>query len=390
LVPVSARSRPQPNAARLTRPKPRRCSTSSSSSARASQGHRQIASLRLHFLIPGDLHARTGGYAYDRRIAEGLRALGWQVCLHRLDGSFPAPTVSALGDARERLGRIPDGELALIDGLALGVMGDLVASERQRLRLVGLVHHPLADETGLTPARASALRAAEVRALGKVHRIVATSRATRRRLAEMGLDPEQVAVIEPGTDPAPLAVRSGQPPLQLLSVGAMIARKGHLTLIDALAALKEHPWTLRIVGSLDRDPTVVAQARDRIARSGLEERVILTGELDEAALEQAYQQADVFVLASLFEGYGMAFAEALARGLPIVGSGGGAVRQTVPASAGLLAEPGSSQALSGALGMMLSDPERRQACSRGAERARANLPDWPSRCRHWSETLSHV
>jgi glycosyltransferase involved in cell wall biosynthesis len=265
-----------------------------------------------------------------------------------------------------------------------------VAEEQQRLRLLGLVHHPLADETGLSPTRSSALRTTETQALAAMRRVIVTSPATRYRLADMGVDGARVSVIEPGTDPAPLALRSGKPPLQLLSVGAVIARKGHSFLIDALAALKTQSWTLRIVGSLDRDPALVTQLRNRIASHGLEGRVILTGELDEAALNQAYGRADIFVLASLFEGYGMAFAEALARGLPIVGSGDGAVRQTVPASAGLLVEPGSTKALSDALSKILSDPARRLACNLGAERARASLPDWPSRCRCWSDTLRDV
>jgi glycosyltransferase involved in cell wall biosynthesis len=310
--------------------------------------------------------------------------------VHRLDASFPAPTPSALADAREQLRRIRDGELALIDGLALGVMTDIVASERRRLRLVGLVHHPLADETGISPEHAAALRVSEVQALGAMRRVVATSQATSRRLSGMGVDPTRISVIEPGTDQAPLSDRSGQPPLQLLSVGAVIARKGHLILIDALAGLTTERWTLRIVGSLDRDPVIAAQLRNRIENKGLGDRVIVAGELDESALDRAYQRADVFVLASLFEGYGMAFAEALARGLPIVGSGDGAVRETVPDDAGLLVEPGSSEALSNALNTILCDPARRRDFGHGAERARANLPDWPTRCRSWSETLRHV
>lgn len=345
---------------------------------------------RLHFLVPGDLNVRTGGYGYDRRVAHGLQQLGWQVCHHALDASFPAPTRAALATAASRLDQIGDDEIVLIDGLALGVMAEIVHRHRDRVRLVGLVHHLLADESGISPAQVSALRAGEVRALAAMRAIVVTSPATGQRLAAAGVAADRITVIEPGTDRALLAIRAGRPPLQLLSVGAVIPRKGHTILIDALAAIQQESWHLHLVGSLEREPKTAAQVVDQISRLGLSERVTLTGELDDEDLDHAYRTADLFVLASLFEGYGMAFAEALARGLPVVGSGDGAVRDTVPADAGMLVEPGSSAALADALRLVLRDPARLHALAAGAERTRTRLPDWPSRYRRWSETLKNV
>lgn len=307
-----------------------------------------------------------------------------------LDDSFPAPTANALAEAALRLAEMGTGERVLIDGLALGAIPELVAAERTRLHIVALVHHPLADEAGLAPERAAVLRASEQAALAAVRRIVVTSSATRRRLVEMGLDAERIGVIEPGTDPAPLAHRAGRAPLQLLCVGTLIPRKGHRFLIEALARLRDERWHLTVVGSLTRDPETSARVRAQIDALGLQDRITLTGELDDAALEQRYQNADLFVLPSLYEGYGMAFAEALARGLPIVGSGAGAVRETVPPEAGLLVEPGSSQALAAALAELLHAPDRLARFAAGAEEARRRLPDWPSRIRHWSELLEHV
>lgn len=344
----------------------------------------------MHVLIPGDLSAPTGGYRYDRRIVAGLRSRGWGVNLVALDASFPSPSEAARADAAAKLGAIANNERVLIDGLALGVIPELVHAERMRLRLIGLVHHPLADETDLPPERSAALRESERKALTAMEQIVVTSTATARRLAQMDIDAARIAVIEPGTDPAPLARRAGQDPLQLLCVGALIPRKGHGILLEALSTLSELTWQLQIIGSLERDPANTANVQAQIQGLELGERVALSGEVDDQALEAAYQQADLFVLPSLFEGYGMAFTEALAHGLPILGCEAGAVADTVPADAGLLVAPGSSAALASALRRMLSNPSERRRLAAGAERARAQLPTWPDQGQRWAQLLEYV
>ncbi|MEA3641130.1 MAG: glycosyltransferase family 4 protein [Lamprobacter sp.] len=344
----------------------------------------------LRFLIPGDLLAPTGGYRYDRRLIAGLRAQGKQVAVAALDASFPRPSATARADATAKLKAVPDDHQVVIDGLALGVIPEVVGAERERLRLIGLVHHPLADETGLSTAQRAALQASESAALAAMRKLVVTSAATARCLAQMGIAAEQVAVIEPGTDPAPLARRAGRDPLRLLCVGALIPRKGHRYLIEALARVRDRPWRLDLIGSLEADPATAASIQAQIGRLGLGERMVLHGAVDDSMLEAAYQQADLFVLPSLFEGYGMAFSEALAHGLPILGCDAGAVADTVPSSAGLLVAPRSSAALAAGLRLLLSDRRARLRLMAGAERARAQLPDWPSQIQRWADLLAHV
>jgi glycosyltransferase involved in cell wall biosynthesis len=312
------------------------------------------------------------------------------VDLVALDPSFPMPSVAARADAAAKLESIADNELVLIDGLALGVMPEIVVKAQERLRLIGLIHHPLADETGLMQERSQALEVSECAALAAMRRVVVTSTATARRLREMGRDIAPITVIEPGTDPAPIARRSGREPLQLICIGALIPRKGHRFLIQALASVRDLAWQLKIVGCLERDPATTQSVRFQIEKLGLGERVSLTGEVTDEALEAVYSEADLFVLPSLFEGYGMAFTEALAHGLPILGCDGGAVGDTVPATAGRLVAPGSSTALAKALRRLLSDPGERAQLAAGAERARTRLPDWPSRGRRWAALLEHV
>ena len=330
----------------------------------------------LDLVVPGRIETRTGGFIYDHRIVEQLRARGWRVTVRELDPGFPQPSPAALREAAATLADIPDGRTVLIDGLALGVLPAVAERECARLRLIGLIHHPLALETGLTEAQARDLYVAERRALAAVTRIIVTSRTTAAALADYGVAPDRLMVVNPGTDPAPLAAGSRGARLNLLCVASLTPRKGHAVLVEALAGLCDRCWSLRCAGSAVRDPGTVDALRRQIAAAGLADRIVLLGELGEAALNDEYARADGFVLASYYEGYGMVFAEALARGLPIVATAGGAVPGTVPAEAGLLVPPGDGTALRAALARLIDDGPLRARLREGARRARQGLPTW--------------
>ncbi len=344
----------------------------------------------LALVVAGDPQTLTGGYEYDRRIAAGLRKRGWAVTVHALDASFPAPTGIALAAAQRTLARLPDGCLVLVDGLALGGMPELAASAAARLRLAALVHHPLAAETGLDAARAAALARAERRALGAVRAVIVTSPATAAALAGYGVAAERIAVVEPGTDPAPLARGAGTAALELLCVATLVPRKGHSVLFDALARLARYDWHLTCVGSLARSAETVARLRRQLDELALTDRVTLAGECDRATLAGRYDRADVFALATFHEGYGMALAEALARGLPVVSTSAEAVPGTVPADAGVLVAPGDVGALTDALSRVLTDAAFRARLAAGARRARALLPTWDTACARLAQVLKRV
>src|SRR5262252_9009511 len=151
--------------------------------------------MHVHVVIPGDLEIRTGGYGYDRRIIAGLRDRGWRVDVHRLDDSFPTPTPAAREHAARVLAAIPDGAAVLVDGLALGALPSEVAHEAGRLKVVALVHHPLAEETGIDPALAARLKISETCALAAVRSVVVTSRNTAARLGEYGVASHRITAI---------------------------------------------------------------------------------------------------------------------------------------------------------------------------------------------------
>jgi glycosyltransferase involved in cell wall biosynthesis len=346
---------------------------------------------RLHFLIPGDLETRTGGYGYDRRMIAGLRDRGWRVDVVRLDDSFPVPAREARAHAAQALGGIPDEAIVLIDGLALGAMPEEAERAALHLKMVGLVHHPLAAETGIASELAEALEASERRALAAVRRVVVTSRATAARLAAYGVSSDRIAVVEPGTDPAPLARGTTQPAaVSLLCVATLTPRKGYELLIGALAAIQHRSWTLTCAGSLDRDAGTVSRVRAALRQHGLEDRVSLVGDLDTAALAQHYDRADLFVLPTLYEGFGMAVAEALARGLPVVGTDTGAIGDLVGDHAGIVVPPGDLAGLTAALSRAIGDAGLRARLAHGARQVRERLPTWAAAAAGMERVLEAV
>jgi len=341
----------------------------------------------LEVLVPGDLAATSGGYGYDRRIIDGLRALGWRVGVRLLDASFPEPKAAALAHAHDTLARLPDQALVLLDGLAGGAMPRVLRAHAARLRLVALVHHPLAAESGLTPAQAQGLQRSEQQTLQLMRHVIVTSRATALALHSYGIAPERVSVVEPGTDPAPLVRPARGALLRLLCVATLIPRKGHDLLIEALARVPAR-WRLHCIGSLERSPATVERLRAQLDRLQLQDKVSLVGEVDAATLEDHYRQADLFVLATRLEGYGMAVAEALAHGLPVLATATGAIEQLVGPDAGVVVAPDDAVALSAALTELLTDPAMLPRLAAGAARVREELPRWPQACARMSEALA--
>jgi glycosyltransferase involved in cell wall biosynthesis len=338
---------------------------------------------QLIFVYPGDLDSPTGGYAYDRRIIHGLRGLGWQIQLIGLGDGYPFPSPAQLENAEQLLLRLTPEVPMVVDGLALGALPSLAATIAERHPLIALVHHPLAFELGLSDSQIALLKQSETRALHHAVKVIANSPATARDLNHhYGVPLNKIAVVLPGTDRAHALVAKTQGnsgrlhEVRLLSVGSIIPRKGFHHLIEALAPLADLPWTLSIAGDTTRHPSAYEDLMADINRFHLESRVKVLGAISNGELESLYAQADLFVLASLFEGYGMVYAEAMAYGLPIIATTGGAITDTVPPEAGLLVTPGDTPALTRALKAVIEDASYRAHLSNGALQAAAQLPSW--------------
>ena len=339
----------------------------------------------LHWIVPGSLNQRTGGYIYDRRIVDGLRDRGWQVEVHELPGRFPDPDHDAIEAAGSLVDRL-DQKQAVIDGLALLAFEPVI--DRLPASWVGLIHHPLSMETGLSSEEVGRVAAIEGPLMHRAARLMVTSPGTRHNLIGFDIDPKGVSVVIPGVDPAAPAKGSERDrPYQLLTVGSLTRRKGHLTLLRALAALQDLDWHLNLVGSAAWDPAHADEIEQAIVYLGLSEQVALIGEQDEAGLDSLYDSADLFVLASHHEGYGMVLTEALSRGLPIISTTAGAIPDTVPAAAGRLVPPGQPEALAEALSTVITEPEIYRELQEGALHARTSLQSWDESVRQFATVL---
>ncbi|MBN9668748.1 glycosyltransferase family 4 protein [Roseibium aggregatum] len=343
------------------------------------------------FAYPGDLETPTGGYGYDRRIIAGLRDLGWQVELLPLGEGFPFPTEETLASAQRKLAGLAAGSLVVVDGLAFGVMDDAARALAGRLSLVALVHHPLCLENGLSADKAPALRASESEVLAHARHVIVTSPATARQVTELfGAPATKISVVPPGTEKPVAGPKAPSDSLRLLSVGTVVPRKGYDLLLEALAPLAGVNWHLDIVGGLDADPACYRALQAQAAEAGLTARITCHGAVPPQALSGFYAAADIFVLASRYEGYGMAYTEALAHGLPVIGSGGGAVRETLPENAAVYCPAEDVACLREALSTLIEDRAERSALAAAARKAAAALPEWREAAGQFAEILKEL
>jgi glycosyltransferase involved in cell wall biosynthesis len=327
------------------------------------------------FAIPGELDTPTGGYRYDKRVIAELPAFGWRAQHLQLSGEFPSPSERALEDTAKIFAAIDSNALVMIDGLALGAI-PISTLKALKARMIALCHHPLAFETGLTTDRIDYLHRTEREALSRAVATIATSRSTAGLLVrEFNVARDTLTVAEPGTEISSRA-KGDAKPMRILSVGAITRRKGHDTLAKALSKIRDLDWEWRIAGSTDRDTIAMETLTREIADGKIAERTKLLGPLDDAGLEQEYSAASLFVLPSHFEGYGMAFTEALARGLPVVAGAGGALVETVPKAAGVFVSPGNAGELALTLRKLLTDPVQIQKRADAAWNYAASLPRW--------------
>ena len=331
----------------------------------------------VHAVLPDGIDdpARpSGGNVYDRHVCDGLVALGWSVHEHAVAGFWDRADGAAFAALAVVVNGIPDGAVVLLDGLIASAAPDVLVPEAGRLRLVVLVHMPFGDRPADDEARTR-----EHAVLAAAAAVVTTSAWARDRLLELyALPAGRVHVAHPGVDSAELApgTASGG---SLLCVAAVSFDKGHDLLLEALATISDLTWSCVCVGRLDRDPTFVETMR----RHSLDGRVQFPGPRTGAELDRSYAAADVMVLASRAETYGMVVTEALARGVPVIAAEVGGVTEALGHGAdgsrpGLLIPADDFTALAAALRSWLTDGQLRAQLRRAALQRRESLPSWSS------------
>jgi glycosyltransferase involved in cell wall biosynthesis len=333
----------------------------------------------VHVVVPDGIDdpARpSGGNVYDRKVIRGLGSLGWSVHEHAVPGFWREPDGASLAALADAVEGIPEGAVVLLDGLVASTAPEVLVSQAGRLRLVVLVHMPL----GHRPADC-AVRVREAASLQAAAAIVTTSAWTRQRLRDLyALSADRLHVAQPGVDASDLADGS-EAGGSFLCVAAVTFDKGHDVLLEALAMIADLSWRCVCVGRLDRDPAFVDRIRERALGAGLGDRVSFAGALSGSDLDCSYAAADLLVLASRAETYGMVLTEALARGLPVTAADVGGVPEalghgTDGVRPGLLVPPDDPGALGDALRTWLGDAELRGRLRRAARERRASLHAW--------------
>ena len=327
--------------------------------------------MRLRLVVPANVDEPTGGNTYDLALADALRRGGDEVELRRC---APSDLETVL--------RQPWQGPTLVDGLLACAQPDAIAAARVGV----LVHMPLALETGLPRDRAAELDRRERRTLHAAVRVITTSHWTARHLREH-YDVGEVAVAAPGVDAAPLGAGS-DPPL-LVQLASLVPHKDQLTVVAALAGVADLPWHARLAGPTDRDPAYAAAVRDAVHAAGLENRVDIPGTMPRDA---AWAGANLALLPSLVESFGMVVTEALARGVPAVVSAGGpeeALGVTATGERpGIVVSAGDADALGRALRRWLTDERCRDSIRRAALARRVTLEPWDVTARRVREALT--
>lgn len=331
----------------------------------------------VYFVVPDtidDPQRVSGGNRYDQRVRDGLRADGWTVHMLLVTGRGTGWTARALA-------ALPEGALALVDGLLGSREPEALVAHRSRLRIVVLAHMvaaPAASGDGMLGDR-------DLAALRSVRRIVATSAWTRSRLLEQdAAGPHRIVVAHPGADPAPATTASAGGG-RLLCVAAIAPHKGQDLLLRALAGFADRDdWTCTLAGSPTVDPDFVAALTAVIDAAGLAGRIRFAGVLDARALAEAYGEADLVVLPSRSESYGMAVAEALAHGVPVLATGVGGIPEAIAREdAAMIVPPEDPWALRVVLQQWWASAARRDALKSAALQAR-------EAGRRWEDTVAVV
>jgi glycosyltransferase involved in cell wall biosynthesis len=341
------------------------------------------------FVIPGDLASPTGGYAYDRQVMALLPRHGFAIRHLALPGSFPHPTADDLKTTADALVGIPSTSTILFDGLAFSAIpADVLRAIKAPI--IAIIHHPLSFEPGLNEQQRQYLHTSEKTALAFAKAVIVSSPTTKAVLSmEFGYPAERIVIAEPGTVRSQRSNGSVNVP-SILSVGAVTPRKGYGVLIEALSRIAHLGWTATIAGTTERDPETANFLTSAVSAYRLSDRVTFTGEIEDTCLNALYEHADLFVSSSLYEGYGMVLAEAMAHGLAIVSTTGGAAAETIPDGAAIKVPPNDAEVLALAIARMLEDTTVRKGFADAAWQAGQNLPTWDQTTSIIVETIRSI
>ena len=344
--------------------------------------------MRLGFVIYGSLDTLTGGYIYDRILVEYLQSRGHRVDIislplrnygrHLLDNWSPG--------IRSDLAAGPY-DILLQDELnhpSLFHTNRSLQKKNASLPIVAIVHQVLCRQprNGLLNRIYQAI---EKRYLKSVDAMIFNSDTTRRTVEALIRDRRPSIVACPAGDrlghlPSIDLIGSRTReigPLRLIYVGNVLPHKGLLPLIKGLSHLAHEIWHLTVVGSLTMDTRYVRYIKRLIAQKNLSRQIEIAGPKDGNELVNLFLQSHVFVMPYSLEGFGMAYLEAMAFAIPVVGSSDGAVKEfVIPGQNGFLIELDDFESVNACIHTLYLDRQRLLTMSYAAFQTYKERPKW--------------
>lgn len=357
--------------------------------------------MRIAWVLYGSLEQRTGGTIYDARVVDGLRRAGDEVHVVSLDDGDGPPTPHGLARTLPPIARVAtmakaglalardiegiDPEVVVGDELCFRELGiafrrlGLHAQRGRRPRRVLLVHHLTAWEIELSPLRRRVVHAAERFAIDAADAVIVTSRTTRERLVREGVR-ERIDVVLPGADRlrGSGSGSGGEGDVRFVVLGAVVGRKRVLEAVRAFARGAARRGRLEVVGSTTRDAAYVRSVREEIARLGIGARVVMDGEADEAGVTRALARADVLVMPSTLEGYGIAATEAIHAGVPVIAARAQGLEEALAPCPDATMFADDEDALATAFDRFAHDDALRASMTTAARAAAPRMPTWAS------------
>ena len=331
--------------------------------------------MRVAFVTVGNMGRLTGGYLYHARIFAALRKRGVTIEEVVPCGASPrdqeaaAPRMGSLLDPRTF-------DLIVVDALARIVCAPHLDRWREERPVVAMVH----ELPSVAASEDATHREGEYEEpLLRADRLISVSDHGRSVLENRGVSAGRIRVVPPGFDRLPSGSGTSSPVrddvVRALCVAQWIPRKGILDLVRAWTLHERPGAVLELVGETDADLAYADRVRAVLA-SASGASIVVSGPVEDATLGFAYAAADLFVLPSRYEGYGIVYAEALAEGLPVIACDAGPVPELVGDEASLLVAVGDVEALSGALDLLLGDSALRRRMSAAARSRAKELPRW--------------
>ena len=346
--------------------------------------------MQLHLLVPGDINTLTGGYIYNKRMVNGLLEMGHNIKVYSIAVDFPFPSPESRQQFVNIINAIPKDETIIIDSLAFGAIPELLRKIKLNHPIIALIHMPLSVRNEFTDVQNKRLSILEKKAFTYADLIVVTSAFTMNLLKELGVDPLKIVVVLPGVEVLSHKNKYALFPYKLITVSNFTRNKGHLLLVDALNEIKYLNWTLDCYGNTDFDPEYVDTISRLIDFNNLTDKIFIHGPITGNELSKAYVNSDLLIHPSEFETYGMVLTEAMAHGVPVIASAGGAIAQTVPASIGAFFKVNDSKSLQQTIKELLLDSNKYQNLCKEASNYINQAQSWAKSIKDFENALKVI